>query len=110
MNAPMPLLRRIPMNTPTLTVLVDGVPVELHQGDMVATAVLLAGHAVYRRTLVGKAPRAPYCMMGVCFDCLVEVDGVANRQGCLLPAREGMRIRRQTELATLPPETKEAGR
>jgi len=37
--------------------------------------------------------------MGVCFDCLVEVDGVANRQGCLIPVRDGMRIRRQTGLS-----------
>jgi NADH dehydrogenase/NADH:ubiquinone oxidoreductase subunit G len=34
-------------------------------------------------------------MMGVCFDCLVEVDGAPNRQACLTPVREGMVIRRQ---------------
>jgi predicted molibdopterin-dependent oxidoreductase YjgC len=33
--------------------------------------------------------------MGVCFDCLVEIDGVANRQSCLVMAADGMRIRRQ---------------
>ncbi|MDP3342358.1 (2Fe-2S)-binding protein [Frigidibacter sp.] len=88
---------------PALTVTVDGIPVELRQGDTVATAVLMAGHAVYRRTLLDDAPRAPFCMMGVCFDCLVEVDGVANCQGCLMPAREGMRICRQIGLATGQP-------
>ena len=41
------------------------------------------------------APRAPYCMMGVCFDCLVVVDGVGNRQGCLVPLREGMAVETQ---------------
>jgi sarcosine oxidase subunit alpha len=34
-------------------------------------------------------------MMGVCFDCLVEIDGVGNRQGCLVPVREGMAVSRQ---------------
>ena len=34
-------------------------------------------------------------MMGVCFDCLAEIDGVANRQSCMVAARPGMRIRRQ---------------
>jgi predicted molibdopterin-dependent oxidoreductase YjgC len=34
-------------------------------------------------------------MMGVCFECLMEIDGVANRQACLVPVTEGMQIRRQ---------------
>ena len=47
------------------------------------------------------APRAPYCMMGVCFDCLMTIDGVASRQACLVPVREGMRIERQRGARTL---------
>jgi hypothetical protein len=88
-------------------VTVDGVPVRLHQGDSVAVAVLCAGGGPYRRTILGNAPRAPFCMMGVCFECLVEVDGVPNRQGCLVPARPGMRIVRQTGLP-LPPQSGQA--
>lgn len=86
-----------------ITVTVDGAPLDVPEGDTVAAAVLLAGHGVYRKTIVGEAPRAPYCMMGVCFDCLVEVDGVPNRQGCLVPARSGMRIVRQMGLARYEP-------
>ena len=52
-----------------------------------------------RTTPVTGAPRAPYCMMGVCFDCLVTIDGVGNRQGCLVPVREGMRIETQQRQA-----------
>ena len=44
------------------------------------------------RRAVSGAPRLPYCMMGVCFDCLVTIDGVGNRQGCLVPVAEGMQI------------------
>jgi sarcosine oxidase subunit alpha len=44
---------------------------------------------------VTGAPRAPYCLMGVCFDCLVTVDGVGSRQGCLVPVRDGMAIETQ---------------
>jgi sarcosine oxidase subunit alpha len=33
--------------------------------------------------------------MGVCFDCLVTIDGVGNRQACLVPARAGMRVETQ---------------
>jgi predicted molibdopterin-dependent oxidoreductase YjgC len=34
-------------------------------------------------------------MMGICFDCLVEIDGVGNRQACLAQATQGMNVRRQ---------------
>ena len=44
---------------------------------------------------VTSAPRAPYCMMGVCFECLVEIDGKPSRQACLTPVRDGMVIKRQ---------------
>ena len=40
-------------------------------------------------------PRAPYCLMGVCFDCLVTIDGVGSRQACLVPVREGMAVETQ---------------
>jgi hypothetical protein len=33
--------------------------------------------------------------MGVCFDCLAEIDGIPNRQSCMVEVRPGMRIRRQ---------------
>jgi sarcosine oxidase subunit alpha len=34
-------------------------------------------------------------MMGVCFDCLVTIDGIGSRQACLVPVREGMAIETQ---------------
>jgi hypothetical protein len=61
-------------------------------GECVAAAMLAAGLARFRDTPAGGAPRGPYCMMGVCFDCLVTIDGVGNRQGCLVPVTEGMQI------------------
>jgi predicted molibdopterin-dependent oxidoreductase YjgC len=64
-------------------------------GDTVATALLLAGETNLRTTPVSGAPRTPYCMMGVCFECLVEIDGIGNRQACLTPVAAGMRVRRQ---------------
>jgi predicted molibdopterin-dependent oxidoreductase YjgC len=99
-------LRRADIDRPGATIVmvtVDGTPVQLHEGDSVAAAVLLAGLGVYRTTIVGEAPRAPFCMMGVCFDCLVEIDGIPNRQGCLIPVRNGMEIVRQLGLPAKGP-------
>lgn len=70
-------------------------PVAFRAGDSVAAALLAAGIARFRDSPVDAAPRAPYCMMGVCFECLVEIDGRQNQQACLIPARAGMVIRRQ---------------
>jgi D-hydroxyproline dehydrogenase subunit gamma len=75
-----------------VTLTVDGKPVEAHTGDSVAAAMLAAGLSHCRTTAISGAKRAPYCMMGVCFDCLVTVDGIGNRQGCLVEVRNGMRV------------------
>jgi hypothetical protein len=70
----------------------DGMAVEGAEGDSVAAALLALGRTACRETAVTGAPRGPYCMMGVCFDCLVVIDGVGNLQGCLVPLREGMAV------------------
>jgi D-hydroxyproline dehydrogenase subunit gamma len=79
----------------TVTVLVEGVPVSLNAGESAAAAALLAGLAFTRNSAIGGEPRVPYCMMGVCFECLMVIDGIASRQACLVPVQEGMRIERQ---------------
>jgi predicted molibdopterin-dependent oxidoreductase YjgC len=78
-----------------VTITVDGAPVRAQAGDTVAAALLGAGYDHCRTTPVSGAPRAPYCMMGVCFECLVTIDGVGNRQGCLVRVRDGMAVELQ---------------
>jgi hypothetical protein len=79
----------------TVAVEVEGRTVLVPQGASAAAAVLMAGLPSIRDMAVGGSERAPYCMMGICFDCLAEIDGVPNRQSCMVAARPGMRIRRQ---------------
>ncbi|MCR9072103.1 MAG: (2Fe-2S)-binding protein [Alphaproteobacteria bacterium] len=69
---------------------VDGQPISAREGDTVATALLASGRLQVRRSAVSGTPRAPYCQMGVCFECLVAIDGVADRQACLVPVHDGM--------------------
>ncbi|AWC20882.1 Hydrogen cyanide synthase subunit HcnA [Aminobacter sp. MSH1] len=88
----------------TVTVTFEDSPLKVPAGISVAAALLASGAGAFRSSVVGQAPRAPYCMMGVCFECLVEIDGIPARQGCAIPVREGMKIRRQqgaVELADL---------
>ncbi|HLY46984.1 MAG TPA: (2Fe-2S)-binding protein [Stellaceae bacterium] len=79
----------------TIPVAVEGRIVRVPQGASAAAALLLAGLPSSRDSAVAGAARGPYCLMGVCFDCLAEIDGVANQQSCMVRARPGMRIRRQ---------------
>lgn len=90
------MFQRLPeAGAASLTLKVDGRPVQARPGDSVAAALLAAGHAICRATPVTGAPRAPYCMMGVCFECLMTIDGVGNRQACLVRAADGMKIETQ---------------
>jgi len=74
----------------------DGAPLLLSEGANLAAALLAAGVEVFRHTKVTGAPRAPFCMMGACYDCLVEIDGVV-RQACMTEVSPGLRINRPHE-------------
>ena len=78
-----------------VTVIVEDRAIAAREGDTLAIALLTAGVRVFRETPVSGAARAPLCLMGVCFDCLVEVDGTPNMQACMLVVRDGMRVRLQ---------------
>jgi predicted molibdopterin-dependent oxidoreductase YjgC len=84
-----------------VTFIFDGRLITASAGDSVAAALLAAGVRACRTTPVSGAPRGPYCMMGVCFECLVRIDGMDNRQGCLVTVQEGMRVESQRGSPTL---------
>lgn len=87
------MFRRLPdLAEASIRFTLDGREMTGRRGDTVAAALLAAGVVAFRATPVSDAPRGPYCMMGVCFDCLVTIDGAGNRQACLVPLDEGMRI------------------
>jgi predicted molibdopterin-dependent oxidoreductase YjgC len=79
---------------PQVRLTLDGRPVTAFQGESVATLLLAEGHTATRRTPGGE-PRGVFCGMGVCFDCLVVVDGVPNTRACVTWVREGMAVARQ---------------
>ncbi len=84
---------------PALTVTVNGTAVEAYDGETIAAVLLAAGLWQLRRTRRRGEPRGPYCGMGVCFECLVTVDGTAAVRACLTPVTDGMRIETGQETA-----------
>lgn len=81
---------------PLVTVHVDGRAVQARAGETLALALLNAGVTTFRHTPISAQPRAPLCLMGVCFDCLVEVDAQQNVQSCMVEVRDGMSVRLQS--------------
>lgn len=91
-NAALPF-RDLSPAAPRVRVTLDGAPLDLPDGANLAAALLGAGVTAFRATPVSGAPRGPFCMMGACFDCLIEVDGV-TRQACMMQVRAGLALSR----------------
>lgn len=66
--------------------------ISVRAGLPLALALMEAGIVPLRRATVSGAPRSPLCLMGVCFECLVHVDGRRNVQSCMIEVREGMSV------------------
>ena len=77
---------------------VDGERIEARRGQTVAAALVASGLRIFRHTRSGGKPRGLYCAMGVCFDCIVKVDGRTER-ACMTKAEEGMQVTLPREFA-----------
>lgn len=73
----------------------DGEPVAFVPGQTVGAALVAAGRTSWRSTREGGRPRGIFCGIGVCYDCLVVVDGVPNQRACQVLAAEGLDARTQ---------------
>lgn len=76
----------------TVQIIFDGIPVAARAGVTVGAALTDAGIRSWRTTRIGGAPRGLFCGIGVCYDCLITVDGLPNQRACLVPAVDGMRL------------------
>lgn len=73
----------------------DGREVGFRPGQTVGAALVRDGTLSWRRTRHAGRPRGLFCGIGVCFDCLVTVDGHPNQRACLVVARPGMAVTTQ---------------
>ena len=72
-----------------ISITVDGVALPAYEGETIAGALLASGRRAWRHTRHGQ-PRGLYCGIGLCFDCLVTVNGTPNVRACLTPVAVGM--------------------
>ena len=77
----------------TVKVTLNGKYIEVPIGHTVATTMLISQQKHSRRSPVSGEQRGPFCLMGTCFECLVEIDGVPNQQACMTEVKDGMDVR-----------------
>ena len=74
----------------TVTITFAGRILQARDGQSVAAALTAAGVRSWRATRRGERPRGLFCGIGVCFDCLLTIDGRPAQRACLVPVRDGM--------------------
>ena len=91
------LLKRLHEKSAQQKVTIDfeGVQIEVLGAELISSSIHQAETDYTRTSAISGVHRAPYCQMGICFECLMEIDGVPNRQACMIEVREGMKVRRQ---------------
>jgi aerobic-type carbon monoxide dehydrogenase small subunit (CoxS/CutS family) len=94
---------RLPLDSnltrgPKVTISVNGEKVKAHIGETVA-AVLLVENLYAMRTTIAGEPRGVFCGMGICFDCLVVVNGIPNTRACMTWVTDAMVISTQDGLS-----------
>lgn len=75
-----------------VTIEVDGEPLEARAGETIATALLADGRRTLRQTRIGGRPRGLFCAMGICFDCIVTVNGQGGVRACMARVEPGLRV------------------
>ena len=75
-----------------MKVFVNGAEIEATESENVGTFLLKRRQQVLRKTRFEDNPRGRFCGIGVCFDCIVTIDGIANQRACITQLRDGMRI------------------
>ena len=74
----------------------EGMPVEIAEGDTIASALFRQGVRTFTRSLKYHRRRGLYCLSGDCPNCLITVDDVPGVRACTAEACEGQRVRRES--------------
>ena len=84
--------KRLMTNEQPVEIEFNGLKLLVEEGGNLAAELLASNFSSFRKTPVSGAARGPFCMMGACYDCLVEIDGV-TQQACMVQVSKGMIIR-----------------
>lgn len=72
--------------------------VTAYEGELVSTVLHCEGIRVFQRKHMNGRPSGIYCGMGICYECLVKINGVPNIRACQTPVEDGMIISTDIEV------------
>lgn len=72
---------------------VDGRPIQAYLGETVLAAMIAAGIRNQKESPVLHEKRGGFCGMGVCYECLVTVNGEPNVRACMCEVEDGMEVK-----------------
>jgi len=75
-----------------ITFSVNGNEVSAFKGETLLAALIAAGYKHTKNSPLGKQPRGGLCGMGVCFECIVTVNGQPNIRSCMTEVDENMAV------------------
>ena len=78
------------MTASSVRMQIDGQTLDV-PADISVAAAIARLQRPFRRSIQGQA-RAPFCGMGICFECRVRIDGIAQQRACMVTVREGMQV------------------
>lgn len=78
-----------------ITFAFDGASYRAQEGQTIAAALMEQGISSWRRTRVDDQPRGILCGIGVCFDCLITLNGEPNVRACMTRVEQGDDLRSQ---------------
>ena len=80
---------------------VDGEKISAYEGETVAAALAAAGRRTFRRTIKKNHPRGMFCGIGLCYECIMVINGIPNTRACQTLATPGCRVETQEGLGRL---------
>ncbi len=86
---------------PGLIFTFEGEAIAARPGETIAAALTAAGVRTFRITRQGE-PRGLYCGMGVCQECLVEIDGQPSVRACMTKVVASANVLRNVSPARIP--------
>lgn len=75
-----------------ISLLVDGRPCPAYEGETVHAVLTAAGIRALRISRKTGEPRGIFCGMGICYECRVTIDGIADQRACMTQAKDGMQV------------------
>ncbi len=75
-----------------ITLFVNSKEIPAYKGETLLAALIAAGYKSLKQSPLRREPRGALCGMGVCFECIVTVNGEPNIRSCMTEVEDNMKV------------------